>query len=433
MEKEKCVLNMSKHYQDLLFYFEKWAEDCSSFLMNNETFCDRSFISGDKCFDSLNVQASDEEQKMVKQCLEIIFGGFVVSRCMLHSHLKEGVFSTITEELKKEASSVSTTNAAAERDFAMLDRLKRSKPRALDIVYEGMTMFSLNKTNHWRDGLSKNILHKAMEFARKSKQHQKALYFQSKKDIFLKKSIRLQDNIEEKYRKEKLLVSEREKLLKQINECGGLWGILEVEARLENLETEKEKRMALKIQLNFHQKVLGVKCCRSLFAMTSGGKVKDICVLIKNLKEVISWSKDSNSNTNAEIDFSRPIFVTQAALEKEKKMFKERAAQTTQKEKEKALGKENNPLGKKQRKRTIEPIKKGNLKKAKESPEAVVTSADDLVGKVVDHFCYLDDDAEEEEWNRGALIEKTGSSKYLLCYHFRQDILYTWDLKAAVS
>ena len=115
MEKEKCVLNMSKHCQDLLFYFEKWAEDCSSFLMNNETFCDRSFISEDKCFDSLNVQVSVEEQKMVKQCLEIIFGEFVVvSHRMLHSHLKEGVFSTITEELKKEASSVSTTNAATE-------------------------------------------------------------------------------------------------------------------------------------------------------------------------------------------------------------------------------------------------------------------------------------------------------------------------------
>ena len=191
---------------------------------------------------------SYEEQKMVKQCLEIIFGGFVVvSRRMLHSHLEEAVLSSITEELKKEASSVSTTNPAAERDFAMLDRLKRSKPRALDTVYEGTTMLSLNKTNHWRDGLSENVLHKSMEFAKKSKQHQKALYFQSKKDIFLKKSIRLQDNIKEEYRKEELLVSEKEKLLKQINECGGLWVILEVEARLENFETEKEKRMALKI------------------------------------------------------------------------------------------------------------------------------------------------------------------------------------------
>ena len=100
MEKEKCVLNMSKHYQDLLFYFEKWTDDCSSFLINNETFCDWSFISEDKCFDSLNEQVSDKEQKMVKQCLEIIFGRFDVSCSMLHSHLKEGVFATITEVLK---------------------------------------------------------------------------------------------------------------------------------------------------------------------------------------------------------------------------------------------------------------------------------------------------------------------------------------------
>ena len=81
-----------------------------------------------------------------------------------------------------------------------------------------MTMFSLNKTNHWRDELRQYVSHKAMEFPRKSKQHQQALYFQSKKDIFLKKFSRLQDNIEEKYRKEKLLVSLKQKLLKQINE-----------------------------------------------------------------------------------------------------------------------------------------------------------------------------------------------------------------------
>ena len=172
--------------------------------------------------------------------------------------------------------------------------------------------------------------------------------------------------------------------------------------------------------------MVGVKFYRSLFVITSGGKVKEICKLIKNLKEVISWSKDTNSNSNEK--FFKTYLCDTYSIEKGKKMLKERAAQTNQKDKEKALGKENIPLGKKQRKRTIEPTKKGNLKKAKESPEAVVTSTDDLVGKVVDHFCYLDDDAEEEEWNRGVVIEKTGSSKYLLCYHSCQDKLYTRDL-----
>ena len=76
----------------------------------------------------------------------------------------------------------------------------------------------------------------------------------------------------------------------------------------------------------------------------------------------------------------------------------------------------------------MQPTKKRNLKKAKESSEAAVTSTDDLVGKVVDHFCYLGDDAEEEEWNRGVVIEKTRSSKSLLFYHSCQYKLYTRDL-----
>ena len=46
--------------------------------------------------------------------------------------------------------------------------------------------------------------------------------------------------------------------------------------------------MALKTQLNFHEKVLSVRCCQSQFAMISGSKMKEIGSLIKNLKEVIS-------------------------------------------------------------------------------------------------------------------------------------------------
>ena len=40
----------------------------------------------------------------------------------------------------------------------------------------------------------------------------------------------------------------------------------------------------------------------------------------------------------------------------------------------------------------------------------------------------MDDDAEEEEWNREVVIEKTGSSKYLLYYHSCQDKLYNQEL-----
>ena len=205
MVKEKCVLNMSTNYQKLLTCFERWADDSTSFL-NNETFCDPSFISQDDCFNSLNEPVSEEMHIMTKQCLEIIFGGLViVTWRMLHDHLKEGKYSIKPPLLEKDASFVNTTNAVCERDFGLLDRLMRIKPKALDFFYEEFIMFFKNKTNLWRDQLSNEQLGMAMESARRSKQKQKELCIERKKEIFQKKALCVQANVEEKQQKEKSL------------------------------------------------------------------------------------------------------------------------------------------------------------------------------------------------------------------------------------
>ena len=51
----------------------------------------------------------------------------------------------------------------------MLDRLMKLKPKALEIVYEGMIMFTCNNTSDWRDSLSNEDLARAMKFASDSK------------------------------------------------------------------------------------------------------------------------------------------------------------------------------------------------------------------------------------------------------------------------
>ena len=58
-----------------------------------------------------------------------------------------------------------------------------------------------------------------------------------------------------------------EKLEKNIEKMGGLWcGKEAAEKYLEKKKkTEEEKKSALKIQLGFRQKVLGVDCDKSLF------------------------------------------------------------------------------------------------------------------------------------------------------------------------
>ena len=44
-----------------------------------------------------------------------------------------------------EAKSTSTTNPETERDFGMLGRFKKLKPKALDLTIEGIIMYSRTK------------------------------------------------------------------------------------------------------------------------------------------------------------------------------------------------------------------------------------------------------------------------------------------------
>ena len=143
--------------------------------------------------------------------------------------------------------------------------------------------------------------------------------------------------MEEKQRKEKLLPTEKEKLVKQINEFGGLWDLNDIPIKLKKFQTEKDKKLALKVQLNFCQKVLGVRCNRSLFAMTSGRKAKDLSTIVENLKEVINWTNDGEHDEN--IDISQPVFVSSVVLGKKKAILKECASKATLKEAQKISGK----------------------------------------------------------------------------------------------
>ena len=101
---------------------------------------------------------------------------------------------------------------------------------------------------------------------------------------------KLKESMEPKEKKEKRDAEEKERLLRQLDNFGGLWDLYVVDAKLSKLSSEKEKRLALKIQLSFWQKVIGVKCVRTYFTMSSGGVMKSISKLLESLKHVITWN-----------------------------------------------------------------------------------------------------------------------------------------------
>ena len=114
-------------------------------------------------------------------------------------------------------------------------------------------------------------------------------------------------------------------------------------------------------------------------------------------------------------------------MSKEKDYLRARALQATDKEIKKFKDLTQETSRKRAGKNKIACIKEKRMKQ--NEPNSVILTSNDLVGKVVDHFCYLDDDSEEERWHRGIVLEKVKSAKYLMQCHQLLDKIMPCDLQ----
>ena len=118
LESERSALDMSVHYQSMLVSFEKWASDCTLFVKGEESLFPELVHKDDQY--NMLLQPNEEIDQSTIQCLELIFGSFiVVSNQMLKDHLKGGKYADPSRELMIESKSTSATNAEAERDFGI--------------------------------------------------------------------------------------------------------------------------------------------------------------------------------------------------------------------------------------------------------------------------------------------------------------------------
>ena len=108
---------------------------------------------------------------------------------------------------------------------------------------------------------------------------------------------------------------------------GGLWLEEDISVELAKLKTDPDKRLALKIQINFRNIVLESKCDKILFYMSFGGKVRPVDELIENLIKVINWTKRI-CNTPFEEPTDIPLLLSKSSqLKKQKAKFCEKAKQ----------------------------------------------------------------------------------------------------------
>ena len=116
-----------------------------------------------------------------------------------------------------------------------------------------------------------------------------------------------------------------------------------------------------------------------------------------------------------------------AALSKKKEYLRACALQATEKENKKFKDLAQETSRKRAGENKIACKKEKRIKQNEKN--SVILTLNDLVGKVVDHFCYLNDDSEEERWHKRNVLEKVKSTKYLMPYHQLPDKIVQYDIQ----
>lgn len=160
------------------------------------------------------------------------------------------------EKVRAESRTATTTNTVSERDFAKFDRLLRQKPNASTLALEAHILFTNNKTSEWFRSKSEAEKVKIMEEARKNAPKYRKHYHQRISAIAEgreKQQLQKQREKEEAERKQLVM---NEKITSDIISYG-LWQSEEqANAILTTLQSETQKRVALKAQLRFRKVVL---------------------------------------------------------------------------------------------------------------------------------------------------------------------------------
>ena len=198
------ILDTDSFYTRLHQKLQEWMMDPSP-LINDSTVLFTEFPpSKNDLHRSLYEHTTENIEHLTKQALSIVMHNLLVcvSR-QLRDHLPGGRFHN-APHLREETSTCPKDNLAAERVFAGLDYLRRTMPNANTVTFEGIILWSLNKTRKFLDGMDQATKEQYITNAR---QHRKSfLLLYQRKSAAIKKTVaeKLQRNREKKEARQRL-------------------------------------------------------------------------------------------------------------------------------------------------------------------------------------------------------------------------------------
>ena len=166
------------------------------------------------------------------------------------------------------------------------------------------------------------------------------------------------------------------------------------------------------MQLTFRQKVLGCNCEKSLFYLFSKGNIKSSTELLSNLLKIVSMSL-SNVVTPIQNNYNLLVIIDEDKFQEIKVKL--------------CRGKRNSGQ--------LVPVQAKQKKGTRKVSVPLISCADGLVEKLVEHFCFIDnEDAEEEEdWHNAIVLERHEKSGFLIRYNELQDKNFSRNLYKDLS
>ena len=170
-------------------------------------------------------------------------------------------------------------------------------PNVSDYTAETFTLYSCNRTGQYIASMSVEERRKFITQARKDVPTLRKNFKERRKEIQCARRENLEREREEKRKKEQQRLAVVERLVKAVEQTGGLWTTAEsVDAGLQRMTTggrgdNKLKLDAIKAQINYRKKVMSQTIPGKYANFSQAGKRFSLAEMTQRLKEIVSITK----------------------------------------------------------------------------------------------------------------------------------------------
>ena len=255
------ILEMNIYYKQLVDFLAKGANDVDLIgqFIRAEASPFSTVIGEDEVSQILLKDNSTLNEVLFPMLQTLFLSMSELLNRMVADHLPGGTFHNPLDQLIADTKSSMKHNKLPEFVFGQLDQLLRYRPNATLLTNESYLLYSHNKTREWLSSLKDDEKQQLLKSAR-SEGKLIRNQFKARLKVIEAKRLEIQ---EEKQQKMKDIESKRLQELEKITNAVCFYGLWQSEEQmnesLQRLNSENEKREALKSQLRFRKTVLKQK------------------------------------------------------------------------------------------------------------------------------------------------------------------------------